>query len=65
MKKQDKILNYEKHGCEYTFWDNTLMTRHDESEDWVEVMLEHCISEGVSHYEVFKYFGKEDQDNKQ
>tara|TARA_R110000744_G_scaffold370803_1_gene481529 strand:- start:390 stop:668 length:279 start_codon:yes stop_codon:yes gene_type:complete len=57
--KKSKILDWYAHGCEYTFWDNTLMTRHDESEDWGEVMLEHCMSEGENHYEVFKYFGKE------
>ena len=60
MKKQDKILNYEKHGCEYTFEGNTLLWRPHEDDDWGEVMLEHCMSEGENHYEVFKYFGKED-----
>tara|TARA_R110002020_G_scaffold92256_3_gene223471 strand:+ start:282 stop:533 length:252 start_codon:yes stop_codon:yes gene_type:complete len=57
--KKSKILDCYVHGCEYTFWDDTLMTRHDESEEWVEVMLEHCMSEGINHYDVYKYFGKE------
>ena len=60
MKKQNKILNYEKHGCQYTFDENTLLWRPHEDDDWGEVMLEHCMSEGENHYEVFKYFGKED-----
>ena len=59
MKFEEKILNYEPHGCEYTMEDNTLFCRHDDTWEWIEVMLEHCIAEGENHYEVYKHFGKE------
>tara|TARA_R100001224_G_C3969345_1_gene131937 strand:+ start:126 stop:401 length:276 start_codon:yes stop_codon:yes gene_type:complete len=59
MQLEDMIIKYEPHGCEYTMEDNCLLTRHDDSEEWIEVMLEHCIAEGENHYEVYKLFGKE------
>ena len=60
-----KIIKYEPHDCEYTMTLSTLyeysrlLTRHDDSEDWVEVDREHCIAEGINHYEVYKHFGFE------
>ncbi len=60
-----KIIKYEPHDCEYTMTLSTLyehshlLTRHDDSEDWVEVDIEHCIAEGINHYEVYKHFGRE------
>tara|TARA_Y100001938_G_C8092794_1_gene436125 strand:- start:1365 stop:1595 length:231 start_codon:yes stop_codon:yes gene_type:complete len=59
MLFEEKILKYEPHGCEYTMEDNTLFYRHDDTEEWIEVMLEHCIAEGEDYYEVFMYFGKD------
>lgn len=55
----ENILNYEPHGCEYIIEDNTLFYRPDDSEDWSEVNIEHCIAEGENHYQVYKHFGKE------
>ena len=62
----NKIFKYEEHDCEYRMVlhscgieTNVLYYRHDDSEDWSEVMLEHCIAEGINHYEVFKHFGRE------
>jgi hypothetical protein len=61
MKFEEIVIKYEPHGCEYTWYEegNCLFTRHDDTEDWSEVMLEHCIAEGINHYEVFKHFGRE------
>lgn len=59
MKFEEIVIKYEAHGCEYTMEDNCLFTRHDDTEEWGEVMLEHCIAEGINHYEVYKCFGKE------
>ena len=59
MKFEEIVIKYEPHGCEYTMEDNCLLTRHDDSEDWGEVDVEHCIAEGINHYEVYKCFGKE------
>lgn len=59
---KEQILKYKPHGCEYAMpYDNYayLFTRHDDSEEWVFVDQEHCIAEGLNHYEVYKYFGKE------
>tara|TARA_Y100000004_G_C8863062_1_gene389930 strand:+ start:258 stop:533 length:276 start_codon:yes stop_codon:yes gene_type:complete len=53
------ILKYEPHGCEYTMEDNILLTRPDYRSQWLEPDYEHCIAEGINHYEVFKHFGKE------
>ncbi len=54
------VFEYEPHGCEYTMDINgTLFTRHDDSEDWAVVDKEHCIAEGINHYEVYKHFGEE------
>jgi len=58
--KQALIIKYEPHDCEYTMEDNTLFCRHDDSEDWVEVDIEHCIAEDINHYEVYKHFGEEE-----
>ena len=59
MKFKEKIFKYEPHDCEYTMEDNCLYTRHDNSEDWGDVDLEHCIHENINHYEVYKHFGRE------
>ena len=59
MKFEEIIIKYEPHDCEYRMEDNTLFCRHDNSENWVEVDVEHCIAEGENHYEVYKHFGKE------
>lgn len=56
---KETIFKYEPHDCEYKMEDNCLFTRHDDSEDWGEVDREHCIAEGINHYEVYKHFGKE------
>lgn len=55
------IFKYEPHDCEYTMDHkySCLFTRHNDSEVWTEVDLEHCIAEGCNHYEVYKHFGKE------
>ena len=59
MMNEEIIIKYEPHDCEYTMEDNWLFNRHDDTEEWGEVMLGHCIAEGLNHYEVFKCFGKE------
>ena len=61
MKFEEIILKYEPHDCEYTMDINgVLFTRHDDSEDWVVVDIEHCIAEDINHYGVYKYFGEEE-----
>ena len=59
--KFEEVIKYEPHGCEYTMdiINGVLFTRHDDSEDWVVVDKEHCIAEGINHYEVYKHFGEE------
>ena len=65
MKFEEIVIKYEPHGCEYTMEDNCLFTRpsyadgRPSDDEWGEVMLEHCIAEGINHYEVYKLFGKE------
>jgi len=62
---KETIFKYEPHGCEYTMKDNCLFTRPSYADDrpsddeWVEVDREHCIAEGINHYEVYKHFGRE------
>ena len=56
------IFRYERDDCEYTIIDNILFmrssTRHDISESWVKVDIEHCVAKGINHFEVFKHFGR-------
>jgi len=59
MKFEEKILKYEPHDCHYMFEGNVLLTKHADENEWVEVDIEHCIAEGMNHYEVYKHFGAE------
>ena len=61
MKFEETVIKYEPHGCEYTWYEegNCLFTRYDDTEEWGEVDLDHCIAEGINHYEVYKHFGEE------
>ena len=54
-----EILKYEPHGCHYMFDGDILLTKHADENEWVEVDREHCIAEGINHYEVYKHFGRE------
>ena len=53
------ILKYKPHDCHYMFDEDTLLMKHADENEWVEVDLDFCISEGENHYEVYKHFGKE------
>ena len=59
MMKDKQILKYEPHGCHYMFDGDILFTKHADENEWVEVDREHCIAEGINHYEVYKHFDRE------
>ena len=65
MKFEEIVIKYEPHGCEYTMEDNCLFTKpsyadgRPSDDEWGGVDLDHCIAEGINHYEVYKCFGKE------
>ncbi len=59
MMKDKQILKYEPHGCHYMFDGDILFTKHEDENEWVEVDIEHCIAEGINHYEVYKHFDRE------
>lgn len=56
---KETIFKYEPHDCHYMFEGNVLLTKHADENEWVEVDLEHCIAEGINHYEVYKHFDRE------
>lgn len=56
-----EILKYKRHDCHYVFDKDVLLTKHADENEWVEVDIEHCIAEGINHYEVYKHFGKENE----
>ena len=59
MMKDKQILKYEPHGCHYMFDGDILFTKHADENEWVEVDRDHCIAEGINHYEVYKHFDRE------
>lgn len=55
-----KIIDYycKDTGTYYTMKKNSLLYKVSEDEEWGEVMVEHCICEGLNLYKVYEHFGK-------
>ena len=59
MMNDKKMKWYSQHNCYFRLDGYALMSKQRDENDWVMIDLDHCISEGENHYEIYKYFGEE------